>query len=63
MNIWRADEVKKNKDYHGFGLENIKDSINKYDDFLEIEKSDTVFSLKIIFKYLGMKNYENCNCR
>ncbi|MBQ8245964.1 MAG: GHKL domain-containing protein [Lachnospiraceae bacterium] len=44
---------QKNKDYHGFGLENIKDSVNKYDGFFNIKKDEKTFYLKIIFNYIG----------
>lgn len=46
-------QSKKNKDYHGFGLENIRDSVNKYNGFFDIEKNENKFSLKIIFNYVG----------
>ncbi len=46
-------QSKKNKDYHGFGLENIRDSVNKYNGFFDIEKNENKFGLKIIFNYVG----------
>ncbi len=46
-------QSKKNRDYHGFGLENIRDSVNKYNGFFDIEKNENKFSLKIIFNYVG----------
>lgn len=46
-------QQQKNKDYHGFGLENIRDSVNKYDGFFNIKKNEKMFSLKIIFNYVG----------
>ena len=40
---------KENVDYHGFGLENMKDSINKYHGFYEISTDDNMFILTIMF--------------
>lgn len=45
--------IKKNKNYHGFGLENIKDSVAKYNGYFDIEKNDNIFNLKIMFNYVG----------
>lgn len=45
--------TKKNKDLHGFGLENIKDSVAKYNGYFDIEKNDNIFILKIMFNYVG----------
>jgi len=45
---------KGNMDYHGFGLENMKDSINKYNGVYDIETKDNVFTLKILFNNIGM---------
>lgn len=44
---------QKDKDYHGFGLENIRDSVNKYDGLFDIKKDEKSFSLKIILNYVG----------
>lgn len=44
---WRTQ--KTNTDYHGYGLENIKDSVNKYNGLFDIETKDNMFNLKILF--------------
>lgn len=44
---WRTR--KANTDYHGYGLENIKDSVNKYNGLFDIETEDNMFNLKILF--------------
>ena len=46
-------QQQKNKDYHGFGLENIRDSVNKYNGFFDIKKDEKIFNLKIILNYVG----------
>ena len=40
---------KEDVDYHGYGLENIKESIDKYNGILYIENDDSIFTLKIVF--------------
>ncbi len=45
---------KENVDYHGFGLENMKDSINKYKGVFDIETKDNIFKLTILFNNMGM---------
>ncbi len=40
---------KGNMDYHGFGLENMKDSIAKYNGVFDIETKDDLFILTIMF--------------
>lgn len=44
---------KGNVDYHGFGLENMKDSINKYNGVFDIETKDNLFILTILFNNIG----------
>lgn len=44
---------KANKDYHGYGLENINDSVNKYDGVFDIEPKGNRFILKILFHNVG----------
>lgn len=53
---------KSDLDYHGYGLENIKDSVAKYKGGLDIETKDNIFSLRILFSYMETQNNENCNC-
>ena len=53
---------KSDLDYHGYGLENIKDSVEKYKGGLDIETKDNIFSLRILFSYMETQNNENCNC-
>ena len=44
---------KENVDYHGYGLENMKDSINKYKGAFYIETKENIFTLKILFNNVG----------
>ena len=47
--LWKTK--KNNADYHGYGLENIKDSVQKYDGIFDIEIKDNMCMLKILFNY------------
>lgn len=65
--IWKTK--KNNADYHGYGLENISDSVKKYDGIFDIEIIDNVCILKIAFNRMGTPKvetveagYENSNC-
>ena len=65
--IWKTK--KNNADYHGYGLENISDSVKKYDGIFDIEIIDNVCILKIAFNRMGTPkvetvemSYENSNC-
>lgn len=40
---------KGNTDYHGYGLENIKDSVERYNGVFDIETDGNMFNLKILF--------------
>lgn len=53
---------KENLDYHGYGLENMKDSVEKYNGVYDIETKDNIFTLTILFNNMGKESYENCNC-
>ncbi len=44
---WRTR--KGNTDYHGYGLENIKDSVERYNGVFDIETDGNMFNLKILF--------------
>ena len=44
---------KGNQDYHGYGLENIRDSVDKYKGVFDIETEDNIFKLKILFNNVG----------
>jgi len=57
---WKTRKADLN--YHGYGLENIKDSVEKYKGDLDIETKDNIFSLRILFSYMEMQNHENSNC-
>lgn len=57
---WRTR--KENTDYHGYGLENMKDSVEKYNGVFDIETKDNIFTLTILFNNMGKQGYENCNC-
>jgi sensor histidine kinase regulating citrate/malate metabolism len=52
---------KDDLDYHGYGLENTKDSIEKYHGVFDIETKDNLFILKILFNYIEKRDYENRN--
>lgn len=41
---------KPNKKHHGFGLQNVKDIIKKYNGAIDISYTDTQFSVVIIIK-------------
>ncbi len=41
---------KSDLDYHGYGLENVKDCVKKYKGGLDIETKDNIFTLRILFK-------------
>lgn len=41
---------KTNTDYHGYGLENIKDSVERYNGVFDIETDDNMFNVKILFR-------------
>ena len=40
---------KEDTDYHGYGLENIKDSVKKYNGMFDIETKEGMFILTILF--------------
>ena len=48
---WRTR--KENTDYHGYGLENMKDSVEKYNGVFDIETKDNIFILTILFNNMG----------
>ena len=50
-----SDQIKTHKqdiDYHGYGLENTRDSIKKYDGILDISIIENTFILTIMFDYM-----------
>jgi len=53
---------KENSDNHGFGLENMKDSVSKYNGIFDIETNNNIFTLTILFGRAGKDSYEHCNC-
>lgn len=57
---WRTK--KHDLDYHGYGLENIKDSVAKYKGGLDIETKDNIFTLRILFQNMEKQINENSNC-
>lgn len=57
---WRTR--KSDLDYHGYGLENIKDSVKKYKGDLDIETKDNIFNLRILFQNMEKQIDENSNC-
>lgn len=44
---------KENLDYHGYGLENVNDSVRKYNGISDIETIDNIFVLTILFNNMG----------
>lgn len=42
---------KEDKDYHGYGLENIRDSVKKYNGVFDIDTQDNYFLLMIMFNH------------
>ena len=42
---------KSNLEYHGFGMENVKDSIEKYKGFYDFEIHDNEFKVSIVLNY------------
>lgn len=44
---------KADLDFHGFGLENIKDSVKKYNGVYNIDMKDDTFTLSIVFSNAG----------
>lgn len=57
---WRTK--KHDLDYHGYGLENIKDSVAKYKGGLDIETKDNIFTMRILFQNMEKQIDENSNC-
>ncbi len=57
---WRTR--KSDLDYHGYGLENIRDSVKKYKGDLDIETKDNIFTLRILFQNMEKQIDENSNC-
>ena len=46
---WKTS--KEDKDYHGYGLENIRDSVKKYNGVVDIDTQDNYFLLMIMFNH------------
>ena len=46
--------TKEDTEYHGYGLDNVKDSILKYRGVWDIEVKENEFIVKILFNYLRM---------
>lgn len=44
---------KENLDYHGYGLENVNDSVRKYNGLSDIETKDNMFIVSIVFNNIG----------
>ena len=53
---------KENTDYHGYGLENMRECVERYNGVFDIEADDHIFTLTILFNNIGKQEYENCNC-
>ena len=46
---WKTS--KEDTDYHGYGLENIRDSVKKYNGVVDIDTQDNYFLLMIMFNH------------
>jgi len=49
--IYENNEIISNKksDGHGFGLKNIKKSLEKYNGCMELQNTDSIFSIEVLF--------------
>ncbi len=54
---------KEDMDYHGYGLINIRESLNKYNGVLDVETDGEVFTLKISLNYTEKREYEDSGHR
>lgn len=54
---------KSDLNYHGYGLENVKDSVKKYKGDLDIETKDNIFTMRILFKNMEKQVDENSDYR
>lgn len=54
---------KPDLNYHGYGLENVRDSVKKYKGDLDIETDDNIFTMRIIFQNMEKQGNEDSNCR
>lgn len=43
--------IKENREYHGYGLENVQDAVRKYNGIYDIDTKDNEFMLTILFQY------------
>ena len=51
---------KKDANNHGFGLENVKESISKYDGLWGVDIQDNIYTITISFNYVRQEGfYEN----
>lgn len=57
----RPKTSKKDVNYHGFGLENISDCVNKNNGMFNIEIEDNEFIITILLNYEDVENDKNCN--
>lgn len=52
---------KRDLDYHGFGLENVREAIKKYNGVCDTKINGNVYSTRISLNYRSGKKYENSN--
>lgn len=58
----KARTYKKDINNHGFGLENVRDSIKKYNGMLDIDIHENIYSITISFNYDRLEGkYEDSN--
>ena len=51
-----GEKIKTRKDdidYHGYGLTNIRESIQKHSGVLDIETKNGVFTISLMLNYVG----------
>ena len=44
---------KADKDWHGWGLQNVRDSVDKYDGIMDIDAKGNIFSVTILLKNIS----------
>ena len=52
---------KQDTNYHGFGLENVREAIKKYNGVCDTKINENVYSIRISLNYRSAREYEDCN--
>ena len=59
----RIVSIKSDKEFHGFGLENVYDCVDKYDGVIDIYNINEVFYVEIMLKDIERNSLnEDCSC-